>query len=504
MLKLFGAGRPDHPMADPGEVRRLLDGLPPHDPFKSLDELAHWLESVGTAEGFKPESRIQVLFSLDEAAQPRIRKITREYLAAARPSRFQENRIWTHAHEYYRQAGQAYGRAIDSILQGAKGAEAAASLLPLLVVRALRALAQQVKWLYLRYGPVDPALWRLINNIYAFAELRGIAGTPVSAVYPLVAGGSTPRAEFLRAVMLGVSSPDSLLPPEIDIAERLIADSAADFALARAPGAGLSYWIDLGQAMAPQRLTRPPQPGVGLRFVGAGGSLSVLEKLVQRIETTGQVPSGIGAGPSDDAEMVLDVVRHLVLYWAPAAPDRKHKRHSVKSRLSIVHGFATLGGVLQAATAWADSATQPENWIVDNVSAGGFGAVVPQAKGDWLKLGALIAMQPDGGNNWIVGMIRRVTRISPHEARVGIETLSRAPEVVRFIVDGESEEGVLLPFAASGTGETAIALRAGLFVPGRNLDIERGGRTYVYMPQRVAERGDDYDIVRYKEMIRES
>jgi hypothetical protein len=284
----------------------------------------------------------------------------------------------------------------------------------------------------------------------------------------------------------------------------LIAEFAADFALAAAPGAGLSYWTDLGQAMPPQRLSKTPQAGIGLRFAGAGGSLPALEKLTQRIEASGQVPSSVLAGAADDAEMVLDVARHLMLYWSPAAPERKHHRHSVKSRLSIVHGFASLASALHGATAWADSAAEPENWIVENVSAGGFGAVVPQANGDWLKLGALIAMQPDGGNNWVVGMIRRVTRISAQEARVGIETLSRAPEVVRFTLDGEAEEGVLLPFAGIGTGETAIALRAGLFASGRNLEIDRGGRSYVYMPQRIAEHGDDYDIARYREMIREA
>jgi hypothetical protein len=241
-----------------------------------------------------------------------------------------------------------------------------------------------------------------------------------------------------------------------------------------------------------------------LRFVGAGASLPSLEKLAQRIEGSGQVPSGVLSGATDHAETVLDVARHLLLYWSPAAPERKHKRHSVKSRLSIVHGFASLAGALHGSTAWADSAAQPESWIVENVSAGGFGAVVPQANGDWLKLGALVAMQPDGGNNWVVGMVRRVTRISAQEARVGIETLSRAPEVVRFTLNGEAEEGVLLPSAGVGTGETAIALRAGLFASSRNLEIDRGGRSYVYMPQRVTEHGDDYDIARYREMIREA
>ena len=52
--------------------------------------------------------------------------------------------------------------------------------------------------------------------------------------------------------------------------------------------------------------------------------------------------------------------------------------------------------------------------------------------------------------------------------------------------------------------EAAIALRAAVFVPGQNLQNERGGRHYMYLPQAVAERGEDYDIVRFREMIRES
>ena len=143
------------------------------------------------------------------------------------------------------------------------------------------------------------------------------------------------------------------------------------------------------------------------------------------------------------------------------------------------------------------------------MSAGGFGAVVPQTKGDWLKIGALLAMQPDGGNNWVVGMVRRLSKISSHEARVGIQTLSRAPELARFDLRGAAqgkaqEPGVLLPATGLGSGEASIALRTGVFVPGQTLENRRGGRSYVYMPQDLAERGEDYDIVRFREMIRES
>ena len=57
-MKLFGAGKPDHPMADRKEAARLLGELPSQD-LKAIDELAHWYESLSAAQGFKSDERAQ-------------------------------------------------------------------------------------------------------------------------------------------------------------------------------------------------------------------------------------------------------------------------------------------------------------------------------------------------------------------------------------------------------------------------------------------------------------
>jgi hypothetical protein len=106
-MNLFGGGKPDHPMADRKEAARVLGELPPQD-LKALDELAHWHESLSAAGGFKADERVHRLGLVDEAAQPRLRKLSRDYLASVRSakgSRPQENLIWTRVHEYWRQAG---------------------------------------------------------------------------------------------------------------------------------------------------------------------------------------------------------------------------------------------------------------------------------------------------------------------------------------------------------------------------------------------------------------
>ncbi|MGQ0651830.1 MAG: hypothetical protein ACT4P4_06115 [Betaproteobacteria bacterium] len=497
MLKMFKVGRPDHPMADPKEARRILDALPPQE-LKALEELAHWHESVSSAEGFKPADRVQALLGLEDAAQARVRKLGRDYFGAARPSRYQENLMWTRLHEYWRQAGLAWARTMDHVLQS-KGVDAKAIAVP--AARGLRALSQQIKWQHMRYGPIDPAVWGTLNKVYAVAESRGAAEPKVSFG---IAGESTPRQEFLKAALFSASSPDGLVPLEVELAERLVNDLSPSFRIGAEPSLELLYWTDLDKPMAPQRATKTPSQASGLRCFGPGEALATLQGYIQKIRATREIPSGINLGGTYDAEVALEVMEHLALYWAPDPPERQHARHPVKSRIAIANGFKAVVEVLGGSDVLAFDQSGTESWIVENVSAGGFGAVVPQIKGDWLRVGVLLAMQPDGGTNWVVGIVRRVNRVTNQEARVGIQTVSRAPSVVDFTLRGAGQHtGVLLPSPVLGSGEVSIALPASVYARGVNLEAEIGGKQHVYMPVGTAERGEDYELVRFREMIRD-
>jgi hypothetical protein len=244
-----------------------------------------------------------------------------------------------------------------------------------------------------------------------------------------------------------------------------------------------------------------PPAAPGVRYFGAGAALAEAQALAERIRATDAVPAGIGLGSGDLPDEVLEVLEHLALCWSPQAPERRFQRHSVKSRLSVANG---LQGVIDSLGAPAPA--NAENWVVENVSAGGFGALVPQVKGDWLRVGALVALQPEGGSNWLVGLVRRVNRTAAQQARVGIQTLSRAPALAQFAIPGargSAEQGVLLAGNEPAAGEVQIALRPGVFAPGQSLEATRGGRQHVYMPTRFGARGEDYEIGRFREMVRD-
>jgi hypothetical protein len=510
MLKMFLGGKPDHPMADLKEAKRILEELPLNDAYKSLEELTNWLESVGHAEGFKPEYRAQILLLLDEAAQVHVRKLARDYLAAVRPSKFQENRLWLSVFGYWRQAAVAFATCIDVFATGAKGGDALKNVMPLLAVRAMRALAAQLKWQSFRYGPMDAALWGILYKIYALADSRKFAASKVT-VYPAVPGDSSPELEFLKAVMFSASSPDSLLPLETELMERLVAHYAPTFKLLAQPE-GAAYWLDLAGSVAPLRLIKPPAAAPMLRYFSAGGAIADLEKVHQSIKSTGGVPSSINLGGSYDPAAVIDALEHLSIYWSTTPPERKAPRHQVKSRLIVSHGFDGLLGALDPTSNLDFDTSAEENWIVQNVSTGGFGAMIPQVKGDWLKIGCLLGLQPEGGKNWVVGVMRRVSRDTAQQASVGIQTIAKsATPVVLRMQSGQlgtseaNELGILLdPLSQATSTEALVVLRAGAWVPGQNLEIDTDGVSLLLMPIGVAERGEDYELVRFRQMIRDT
>jgi len=502
MISLFGSKKPDHPMAEIKEARKLLEELPAKDALKCADELTHWLESVMAEAVFKPEYRAQLIQLLDETAQPQLRKLARDYLASPRLAKFQETRLWKGIYDYWRHAAQAYAGCVDLYAAGAKGADALKGSMPLLLARALRALGAQLKWMYVRYGPMDPSVWGVIARVYALAESRNFARAPV-VLYPGVAGESTPEREFLKVVMLSASAPDSLLPLEMELCERLIAHFCASFTLRPDLQPDIAYWIDLATGQAPLRLARPPQHAPTLRFFAAGDALKDLQDLIRAIKTTGNVPPQVNLGGSYPAEAVLDVLNHLALYWSSTPPQRKHQRHRVKSRLNVVHGYDGVLAVLGGVTSQDSAGT--EAWIVENVSAGGFGAGIPEIKGDWLKIGCLLGLQPEGGDNWVLGVVRRLHREIPQKGSVGIQTIAKSAQLAHLSVSGGAggETGILIGGDSRSPGEVHVLLRAGAFLPGQNLEYRKGEASCLLMPQSVVEGSEEHELIRFREMVRE-
>ena len=500
MLKWITGGKADHPLADIKQARALVAELSPSDSTRALDEITGWLESLPEAEGFRIDRLFEVVDLLDTAARSHHRKIAQDYLTMSRQQKFQENKLWTSGYRYGKALGAAYLYCARRHEQGAAGAAALRKQMPLVITRALRSLGVQVKWTMLRYGPFESGLWNSIGELYGYAAKGNYAKTPV-AVYPGVHGTSTVEQDYLKIMMLWASSADALPPLKQEIAERTAAQLVDGFRIDRNPFEGAVYRFDPAQNRPPTRMFQVSPPNGDVHYFGPGDAAARIASVIAVLETGGRLPPDFNLGGTYSEETVLAVLRHLAAYWSEKPPARLSERRAATARITVVPGFSQLVDELEReeSDALNFSVSGAESWVVENASENGYGALLPAATTDWIRVGELIGVQLEGTNQWGLGVVRRVARDEQRQYHVGIEVMSRALRLVRVrhAAGREPEAAALLSRDLAEGAEVGMLMRAGRYNHENDVAVDVDGAGYALAPSRLIDAGDDFDWAVY-------
>lgn len=492
-----------HPLADDRELKRILDELPRDNAFRALDEIVGWLESLLAMEECSPDRVYEVARQLEEAAQPHLKRLVREYLHTARQSRSEEKRLWSINFGFWSLLAGAYERCLAVLGEKNKAAENLKAVLPSLCARLIAAYAAILKWEQFQYGPSSNELWRQMGQALLVAESAGVAqkSVPLGPLSRL----TSPWHEFQRAMIFQAASLDSLLPLEIELAERLIEHFLPHFGFTGEAEQDSVYWVDLQQAQPPLRLAQMPkmwQPSQ--RFFKPGPAHNEILALLDALEQTGDVPPAINLGGQYYAKAMIPVVRHLATYLAPIPPQRKHDRHRVKHRMAVLSGRINAFLAFSGKFGGQAAALQMESWVVENVSRGGFGVVLSDIPVERLQVGALIAMQPEGGENWLLGIIRRYHRLTNNEVQVGIEALARQAVSVELKVRTASSYAAvagtpaLLILDGNAPGEVRAVLPLASFDLRESLEYTKDGQRQILTPVALLEQTNDFELARYR------
>ena len=385
MFSRIIGSKPDHPMANMRKARELVAELADAASLKALEQSVSWLGSISETKEFKLDQRFDLVALIDQGAKSHQFRLAQEYIDALRLQKNYESRIWNASFGFWKTLGNGY---LDCIEQFQAGAHVSASMqnnMPTIVGRTLRTLSLQLKWILLRYGLVESRIWHDLGRIYAFAEHRGFAGQRV-VIYPGLHGESSAQEEFLKALMLTMSSPDSLPPAQIHIAERVIAHFASRFALQLKVMPGCHFFFDLSMHKPPARITRSISMGPMIRFFGPDDAVQGLQDLIGAVGEKDGVPEDINLGGNFDKTTILSVLTHLKLYWAGKPPLRSNPRRELATRITIVPHFPEILGwidmLMDSSSLEFNDPPASESWIVFNVSDGGYGAIVPKIMGD--------------------------------------------------------------------------------------------------------------------------
>lgn len=487
----FLSNKSSHPLAEAREAKRILAEIASREPQAAVEDAGAWLESLAADESFKLSARLDLIFRLDEAAVAQARRLGRDYPSISGAGRAQESKQWELGHGYWQQLAATYLDSLARYRGSEKERDTVRAQLPLLFARLINARAVQLKWKQFRYGPVDPEFWGELGGIYLAAVEAKVAPKTLR-LYP---GGPeiTIEAEYLRVLVFHATSMGNLQPLEIEIGERLIAYFLPYFALIRELRPENIYWVDAAKPLPPTRLAKLPEVSPTLRFFNGTRAKEAVEKTIEQIRTEGRVPAGINLGGQYEAATVIPVLEHLAMCWAPKPPMRNTARHKMNSPLKVVNGLAAAWQQLSGPAAGGEAA---ETWIVDDVSQGGLGAQTTVTRQDWIRIGGLVALQPGGGDNWLIGIVRRYSRVTPNKGSVGIETISKTPRAVFADAGGLQTEALLLDVPEVGEYARMI-LPAGALEEGVALLFSVDGKNTRLHPRETIEKGNNFVVANF-------
>jgi hypothetical protein len=509
MLKQLGALRgifgshDEHPLQDGRELARVLAVLPSEQPYKALDELVGWLESMQGADGLAADELFEIVRQLDDAAQPFAKRLASDYLHSVRQTRSEEKRLWAISHGFHQLQAEVYERCLQAIAEKSKAGERLKSALPLIAARLVAALGAVLKWQQFHYVASPGAIWQRLGLALTVAQSAAVESKSI-ALYPNQAGSSSVQLEFVKVVAFRAASVDSLLPLEIEVAERLISHFLPGFVFTARAEIDSVYWLDLNLPQAPMRLARmPAAAAASQRFFKPAGGHAQIESLLRQLEQDGKMPSEINLGAPYAPRLLIPVLHHLAAYLAPIPPQRAHARHQVKHRMAVVHGVFNAFMVFSPTSGDLPTSFPIESWVVENVSLGGFQAVIESLPVEWLKVGALIAMQPEGGKNWLLGIVRRYHCEEGATARVGIQvlahqvsTLELKPQTLSSFASLDRISGLLL--GADSSEELTLVLPPASFDFRENLEVTLDGVQRLLQPAALVEQTLDYEVARYR------
>jgi hypothetical protein len=541
MFSLHGIfeGKPDHPMFDAREARRLLAELPKDDPFKELGEITSWLDTVKDATGFRPEVRTEIIMLLDETIQPLYAGLLQLYLGAPHVQDFKGKHLWQGLHNTMLTLAEAYLVCVQEYQLAENKSFDYKELIPVLCVRLIHAVAEQMKLQLMHYVDIGQAVWDHLCSCYNFAEANRIADSMVFA-YPKQVIHTSPQRELVRALMLYESSPGTLAPDQIEVSSRIAARMASFFDFKNATDPDCAYCFDLANPGAPKRVNANIKATPAMRFFGAIKAVPKVADIITHHEH-GLIQKEQRFGSEFTPAGKLTVLKHLWLHWGNDRPHRHLERRGINTAIEVVHSFRTISKLvtrmdidnavnisekdaavlrersdinLAAVNDEIDYST--ENWAVTDLSIDGIGGIIPGNGGAWVKIGDLCGLKPGNSPIWWIGMIRRLHTDPKGAVHVGIELLAKKPLSVWLRILGKGTEkvsnwetssssfkydylpAILLPDASNSYVDATVLMESGSYVPETIYEVMLGDKSRNIKLAGLLAEGEDYEQIKFK------
>ncbi len=525
----------DDPVGNLKSATLWVQELPLADIHTAQIEIVRALSSINENKKMPLKERIRVCMYLNEKAISLQDNLCHDYLLSIDNEKAAERAYLHTILAFWEEMAVAYQICIRSFAQ-----DPSAKLWPtihILTARAIYHFAMQAKWAYLRYIPVEGAVWRNLHRLYLFAERENFEKKPLK-LFPDSLDETACLSEYLQPLLLMLANPESLTPQQINQVDYWLDTWAKSVSLdvQFRPHRQL-YAVNLGDTK-PARSLRRNMLGEKYRYWGVGLLLVTIDKAIEQLKG-GELPARLGLGEECRLPQCLELIELVENRWSKKDVQRKHERQTNVKVVHVVQGLDdilsqlkpgakierrpseemvgyqvmghTVGGTpMDMITQDNEALFEPilEQWIMENESASGYGVTFNPGGQTGLKIGSLIGLKPESSKYFLIGVIRRINKNPTSKTYVGIETLSQTPIPVELhsLPNGNNHKpqtnAVYLLEVPQAQIARSLLLAHKDYEPGRLLQLKAQGKAYTIRLQNATEETKDYSRVPFDVLAR--
>jgi len=526
-----------------------LRALPALDVIGRQQHVIQALDTMRKSQPALDLGRIGAIQFVDAALGADRRQLIKQYIENAEGSPKLADRIWQSLWEMSQAFTLAYQAALEHALRQGTNSRWK-SVLPLLFVRLVHFHGTDAKLRVFKYERWIPAKWMELHQIYLRAcELtceREVAALPAAGT------GAQPwsvEQEYLYVLLVHQLNTGNLGAAEVDWASSQLRAWSRRLTLDPIPNSLEGFFVDLaGRAGLIRR--NGNDRGSMLRYVDTTPLSEALERAVAALRDAEATDQGPVAAINQQRLAVLRKI-HPALSPSTLSDLRRDPRTSVAVSARVRIGLARICQDLASKAsednaAEANSGTEPIEvfpvagvprpkrkplveddslaaslsswtdpmWEIKDRSVAGLRIAATGGIGQSLSLGALVAVRQSDVDGWLLGVVRRLNKVSNEEVEAGVNIVAermvsvtlaakrRPSEDMGYVVDGldlstlgDRFEGLYLPPPSRPDKPLAVKtliIPTSEYAEGRNVILTTANSVYTVALRYLVEQRPDW------------
>ena len=441
--------------------------------------------------------RVQAIEYLDSALGADRRQLMKQYVENHDATGKLAERIWQAAYDLTQGFLHAYRTGLEEAVRQDGNTRWSAAL-PLLFARLLHYYGTDAKLRVFRFERWIPGKWMEVHRAYLRATELGVdrAQAMLGSAGPN-ATSWTPEQEYLNALLIHQLNTGNLSPSQLDWAGSQLRAWSRKLVLDAVPRSPEGFYVDLAGKAGLVRRTGT-DAGSMLRYLDTTPLAESLERAVHALRSAEATDLGPAAPINQQRIAILEKVRPAV---APNVNTelRKDPRIACAVSARVRIGLARICRELSAkgvpdapgdgageqievyavsdgprvrrqardehdSLAMSLSSFSDPMWQVKDRSVAGLRIAASGGIGQSLALGGLVAVRQSDVSDWVLGVVRRLNKVSSEEVEAGVSII--AERVVPVVLHAKRDPKEDLGLVVNGIDMSTIGARfEGLYLP---------------------------------------